>query len=70
MTEQLEIPYQRLKKETLQKAIEAFVLREGTHPGQGEFSDKVAEVRTQLESGHAKIIFDPETKSYSIIKCN
>jgi len=43
MTDQLEIPYQRLKKEPLQKAIEEFLLREGTHHGQGEFSDKVAD---------------------------
>jgi uncharacterized protein YheU (UPF0270 family) len=44
-------------------------LREGTDYGEKEFSleDKVARVVTQLKKGEAKIVFDPESESITIV---
>jgi hypothetical protein len=48
--------------------IESFVLREGTDYGEREFSleQKVAQVRTQLERGQARILFDPESNTVTL----
>ena len=48
--------------------IESFVLREGTDYGEREYSleQKVAQVRAQLERGHARILFDPETNTVTL----
>jgi uncharacterized protein len=45
------------------------VLREGTDYGEKEFSleDKVARVIGQLRRGEAKIVFDPESESVTIL---
>ena len=53
----------------LHAVIESFVLREGTDYGEKEFSlaDKVARVHSQLRSGEAKIVFDPESESVTIV---
>ena len=49
----IEIPYTRLKADTLQAVIEEFILREGTDYGAHEISldDKRAQVRHQLDKG-------------------
>jgi uncharacterized protein len=67
--EPIEVPHTELSTELLQAVIESFVLREGTDYGEREFSleDKVAKVIAQLKRGEAKIIFDPETDSVTIV---
>jgi uncharacterized protein YheU (UPF0270 family) len=67
--EPIEVPHTELSAELLQAVIESFVLREGTDYGEREFSleDKVAKVIAQLKRGEAKIIFDPETDSVTIV---
>jgi hypothetical protein len=49
--------------------VESFVLREGTDYGAREFTheQKVAQVIAQLESGDARIVFDPETESVTLL---
>jgi len=46
------------------------VLREGTDYGDREFSldDKVSHVMRQLKRGEARIVFDLETDSVSIVR--
>jgi uncharacterized protein YheU (UPF0270 family) len=63
------VPYAELSAELLHAVIESFVLREGTDYGEKEFSleDKVARVVTQLKKGEAKIVFDPESESITIV---
>jgi uncharacterized protein YheU (UPF0270 family) len=63
------VPYTELSAELLHAVIESFVLREGTDYGEKEFSleDKVARVVTQLKKGEAKIVFDPESESITIV---
>jgi uncharacterized protein YheU (UPF0270 family) len=65
----IEVPHTELPAELLQAVIESFVLREGTDYGEREFSlqDKVARVIAQLKRGEAKIIFDPESDSVTIV---
>ena len=50
--------------------VESYVLREGTDYGEREFSlqEKVAHVIGQLKRGEARIVFDPDTESVSIIR--
>lgn len=67
--EPVEVPYGELAPELLHGLVESFVLREGTDYGEKEFSleDKVAGVIRQLKKGDARIVFDPETESVTII---
>ena len=65
----MEIPYSKLSPEALKGIIEEFVLREGTDYGDREYSldQKVAHVEKQLERGDAKVVFDPESETCSIV---
>ena len=49
--------------------IESFVLREGTDYGEREHSleQKVAQVHAQLERGQARILFDPDTNTVTLM---
>jgi uncharacterized protein len=49
--------------------IESFVLREGTDYGEREHSleQKVAQVRVQLDRGLARILFDPESNTVTLV---
>lgn len=53
------IPWQEIAPETLDNLIREFVLREGTDYGDIEVSleEKIAQVRTQLQSGQAVIVY-------------
>jgi len=63
------VPYTELSADLLHAVIESFVLREGTDYGEREIplQDKVARVASQLKRGEAKIVFDPETESVTIV---
>ena len=69
MPELLEIDFKALAPETLETVIESFVLREGTDYGAVEASmeSKVKAVRTQLIHGKAKLVFDTESETCSIL---
>ncbi|ODP99074.1 MULTISPECIES: YheU family protein [Salinivibrio] len=53
------VPWQSVPAETLTNLIEHFVLREGTDYGEQEvsFAEKVEQVREQLKSGDAVIVY-------------
>lgn len=61
----MEIPWQRLPRETLTAILEEYVTREGTEYGLEDYSlaEKVAQIRLQLIRGEAIIDFDPETET-------
>jgi uncharacterized protein len=67
--EPIEIPHTLLSPDALLGLVESFVLREGTDYGAHEFTheQKVAQVMAQLESGDARIVFDPETESVTLL---
>jgi uncharacterized protein YheU (UPF0270 family) len=68
-TEPVEVPHTALSPEVLERLVESFVLREGTDYGEREFThmQKVAQVIAQLERGEARILYDPETESVTLL---
>lgn len=65
----LEIPFQQLSQDALTGVIDDFVLREGTDYGNVEASmeKKREDVLRQLKNGRAKIVFEPETESITLV---
>jgi uncharacterized protein len=63
------VPYTELTAELLRAVVESFVLREGTDYGDRELSldEKVARMIAQLKKGEAKLVFDPESDSVTIL---
>lgn len=63
------IPYQELSADTLDGLIEAFVLREGTEYGEQDISlsDKVAQVKHQLQADQLVILYSELHESVDII---
>ncbi|MGB1092948.1 MAG: YheU family protein [Oceanobacter sp.] len=64
----MEIPWQHLSAEALDGVVGEFVSREGTDYGDEEYSfdDKKQAVIRQLQSGHARLLFDPVGNSCQI----
>jgi len=58
-----------LAPEILQAIIEEFIMREGTDYGVDEVSleAKVEQLKRQLESGQALIMFDPASESCTLV---
>ncbi|NNL67559.1 MAG: YheU family protein [Myxococcales bacterium] len=58
-----------LSPDALRGVVEAFINREGTDYGRVErtLEEKVADVMDQLRSGEARIVFDPESESVTIV---
>lgn len=65
----VELDPDQLSPGALRGLVEEFVTREGTDYGHGDWSleDKVAQVFRQLEQGEARIVFDLEQESASIV---
>jgi uncharacterized protein YheU (UPF0270 family) len=65
----VEIPVEQLSEAVLRALIEEFVSRDGTDYGAVERSldEKAADVRRQLDLGEARIVFDPELESATIV---
>ena len=63
------IPWHDLDPETLDNLIEIFVLREGTDYGEHERSlaDKVADVKQQLKSGEAVLVWSELHETVNIM---
>ena len=63
------VPYTELAADLLHAVVESYVLREGTDYGEKEFSleDKVAHIISQLKRGDARIVFDPESETVSVV---
>jgi uncharacterized protein len=63
------VPYTELADDLLRAVVESFVLREGTDYGETEIPlhQKVSRVIGQLKKGEAKILFDPESESITIV---
>ena len=69
LPEPVVVPYTELAADLLHAVIESYVLREGTDYGEKEFSleEKVAHVISRLKRGEARIVFDPESETVSIV---
>ena len=62
------VPWQDIAPETLDNLIKEFVLREGTDYGAIEVSlqDKINQIKKQLKSGDAVVVFSELHKSIDI----
>ncbi|RQW61635.1 YheU family protein [Vibrio viridaestus] len=67
----MNIPWEQIDPETLDNLVREFVLREGTDYGESEISleDKVAQVKQQLKSGKAVIVYSELHESIDIQQC-
>ena len=65
----IEVPFETLEAETLTAVIEAFVLREGTNYGAQDVAlqTQIEQVKAQLRNRSAKLVFDPESETTSVI---
>ena len=65
----MEIPIESLSAEALQGVIDEFIQREGTDYGAVEatLERKRRDVLSQLESGKAKLVFDSETETVTLV---
>lgn len=63
------IPWQEIAPETLDSLIESFVLREGTDYGEQErtLTQKVADVKKQLQSGEAVLVWSELHETVNIM---
>ena len=63
------IPYQSLEADTLTAMLEEFVTRDGTDYGELEatLTLRVGQVRHQLETKKAAIVFDEDEETFSIV---
>ena len=64
----VKIPVDRLSPETLQGIIEEFITRDGTDYGKTEvpIETKIRQVKNQLESKLAVLVYDNETQTCNI----
>jgi uncharacterized protein YheU (UPF0270 family) len=65
----VELEPDQLSPDALRGLVEEYVSREGTDYGEGDWTleDKVSQVLRQLERGEARIVFDLELESASIV---
>jgi len=65
----VEVPYQQLPPETLQRVIADLVTRDGTDYGAVErtFDQKAAALLRELERGEAKLVFDLATETIGLM---
>jgi uncharacterized protein YheU (UPF0270 family) len=65
----IEIPKEALSEQALRGVIDNFIQREGTDYGVSEISyeTKMQQVQKQIDKGHVRIVFDPNTESVSLL---
>lgn len=65
----LQIPWEQVSDDALQGIIDEFIMREGTDYGANEVehATKVQQVKKQLAKGQIHIVFEPESKSVTIV---
>lgn len=65
----LEVPWQQIEPETLERLIEEFVTRDGTDYGESEvpLARKVEQVKALLRRGEALVVFDELAESVTLL---
>ncbi|MCO1335254.1 YheU family protein [Microbulbifer sp. OS29] len=63
------IPFEQLDTNTLQNLLEEYASREGTEYGEREIelTEKVADLRRQLQTGEVVIWFDPGEETVNLV---
>lgn len=65
----IEVPWQEVAAETLDRLIEEFATRDGTDYGESEvpLARKVTQVREQLRRGEVLIVFDEASEAVNLL---
>jgi uncharacterized protein YheU (UPF0270 family) len=65
----MDIPIESLSAEALHGVIDEFILREGTDYGaiEATLERKRREILSQLQSGEAKLVYDSETETVTLV---
>jgi uncharacterized protein YheU (UPF0270 family) len=65
----VEIPYDQLDPAILDALIEEFVTRSGAIHGHADLAleSAIASVRSQLKNGQARILYDEEAQTWTIV---
>jgi uncharacterized protein YheU (UPF0270 family) len=65
----VEIPYDQLDPAILDALIEEFVTRSGAIHGHADLAleSAIASVRSQLKNGQARILYDEEAETWTIV---
>jgi hypothetical protein len=68
----IKIPINRLSPEILERVLEEIVTRDGTDYGKTEvpLETKIRQIKYQLESGSAILVFDGKTETCNIFSAN
>lgn len=68
----VEVPYEQLNAETLQRMIEEFVTRDGSNweGNSGALDAKVTQVVGQLKQKKIKVVFDLQSQSANLVVCS
>lgn len=69
--EGIDVPYQQISPETLQRMIQEFVTRDGADWGEAgcRLEEKVRQVQRQLQAGQVKVVFDLRSQTANIVPC-
>lgn len=69
--EGIEVPFQQISPEALQRMIQEFVTRDGADWGEAGCSleDKVRQVQRQLQAGQVRVVFDLRSQTANIVPC-
>jgi uncharacterized protein YheU (UPF0270 family) len=65
----VEVPYEQLEPETLERLIEEFVTRDGTNwaDQDGALEKKIGQVMAQLRNKKVRVVFDLTSQTTNII---
>ena len=65
----VKVPPERLSSEALDGVIDDYIVREGTDYGHRDITleEKRSEIRRELATGRAYIVFDPVTRSTTLV---
>ncbi len=68
----LDIPYEQLNPETLQRMIQEFVTRDGADWADSGCSleDKVEQVLQQLKAKKIKVVFEQRSQTANLVVCH
>ena len=68
--EGVEVPYQHIAPETLQRMIQEFVSRDGADWGDagGSLEEKVEQVLRQLRSGRIRVVVDLTSQTANLVE--
>ena len=67
----IDIPYEQLNHETLERMIQEFVTRDGSNwdGDDGDLVHKVEQVMRQLRNKQVKVVFDLRAQTANLVVC-